>query len=125
MMLHLILLLMAAVSLAAAGPSYKIPAVMLAALAENDGCVLPQGFVIDKFQLCLAAPDSNGSSVINFDYSDNSTGIRTPCHYNATSVNAAPEGLAPRYACDNSVVEFIWQNRTLTMIEKACPKSNS
>lgn len=55
---------------------------------------------------------------------DSDTDITTTCHLNSTSTNLGAAGAAPRYACDNSSVNFIWQNSKLTMIELACPTSS-
>jgi hypothetical protein len=124
MKLHAILALAAAAHLGAALPTYTIPLAMSKALAENEDCTLPEGFEVQNFQIWTPAPGNNRTSVINFGYRDNSTSIVTACHFNQTSVNVGPAGLTPRYACDNKIVEFIWQNGTLTLVEKACPQSN-
>ncbi|KAG6363232.1 hypothetical protein INS49_008328 [Diaporthe citri] len=46
----------------------------------------------------------------------------TPSASNNTEVNFGCA--AARYACDNSSINFIWQNNKLTMIELACPTSS-
>ncbi|KAK4240037.1 hypothetical protein C8A03DRAFT_13600 [Achaetomium macrosporum] len=123
-MLRLVFALAAVAHLAAASPTYKIPSAMSEVLLESDGCILPEAFVVQDFYIWTPSAGNNSSEVINFDYADNSTSIKTKCHFNATSVNVGPEGLTPRYACDNTVVQFIWEDNRLTMIEKACPENS-
>lgn len=122
-MLRLTTALVAAAHLAMAFPSYYVRLEMLKAVVDNDDCILPQSFAVHNFQIWSPAADNNRSAIIDFGYSDKSTSIETSCHYNSTSANVGPQGLDPRYACDNGVVEFMWQNGTLVLIEKACPKA--
>jgi hypothetical protein len=103
-------------------PTYAIPKSFRKFLAL-DTCTYPEEFEILNFTSWTPAPGSNASSTIDFGYVDKSTNLQTSCHYNATSQNVARPQLTPRYACDNAVVQFIWQNGTLTMIETACPGS--
>jgi hypothetical protein len=117
------LLLSAVAQLATAQPTYKIPLAMSKIVAEDDSCIMPESFVVQNFQIWTPAPGNNRSEIINFGYADNSTSITTQCHFNGSSVNVGPQGLAPRYACDDKTVEFIWQNGTLTLVEKACPQN--
>ncbi|POS78568.1 hypothetical protein DHEL01_v203033 [Diaporthe helianthi] len=62
-------------------------------------------------------PSASNKTGVNFGY------ITTTCSLNSTSTTIGAEGGAARYACDNSAVNFIWQNKKLTMIELACPTS--
>ncbi|KAL2131815.1 hypothetical protein VTI74DRAFT_4587 [Chaetomium olivicolor] len=124
MMLHPLLALAAAIHVAVALPTYEIPMAILKFALANSDCILPENFVVDRFQLWTPAAGNNRAANIFFEYSDSSTSIETKCHLNDTSVNVGPEGLVPRYPCENGIVTFIWQNETLTMIEKACPQSN-
>jgi hypothetical protein len=101
-------------------PAYKIPVSFHKFLA-SDTCTYPEGFEIQNFTTWTPATGSNASSTIDFGYVDKSTSLQTSCHYNATSANVGKPGLAARYACDNAIVEFIWQNGTLTIVETACP----
>jgi len=103
-------------------PAYKIPSSFNKFLALNT-CTYPEAFDIQNFTTWTSAPGSNASSTVDFGYFDKSTNLQTSCHYNATSPNVGKPGLASRYACDNAIVEFIWQNGTLTMIETACPSN--
>ncbi|KAK3942734.1 hypothetical protein QBC46DRAFT_244325, partial [Diplogelasinospora grovesii] len=107
--------------------AYALPASLPTSFFEDDSCNLPASFEIAEFQTWSpAAGNTDHGPVINFGYKDNGTGIDTECHYNSSSVNVGPEGLTPRYACDNSYVTFIYQNDTnvLTVIEVACPGSS-
>jgi hypothetical protein len=122
-MLQAILGVATAISGAAAFPMYLIPNSMLKASFDNKDCIFPKGFVIQGFQIWSPTKANNHTTtVIDFHYSDYSTKIETGCHYNSTSVNVGPEGLVARYACNNAIVQFIWQNGTLTLIERACPE---
>jgi hypothetical protein len=109
--------------LAVALRTYNVPIAVSKALLDNDDCILPEDFAVKYFQIWTPAANNNRTTIIDFAYSDNSTSIETDCHYNSTSVNVGPEGLVPRYACDNDIVEFIWKNGTLTLVEKACPET--
>jgi hypothetical protein len=120
MILRLIFALVVAMQITAALPAYKVPVALKPMLASHF-CILPAEFVVKNFQVWTPAAGNNRSTFINFDYSDQDTWIDTKCHFNETSVNVGPKGLAPRYPCDTNLVEFMWQNGTLTMIERACP----
>ncbi|KAK4162158.1 hypothetical protein QBC43DRAFT_322488 [Cladorrhinum sp. PSN259] len=130
MIMRTLLALLAVIPFAAAFPTYHIPSAMFRVLAENDDCIMPEDFTVQNFIVWSPAADNTNKAIINFQYTDNGTGIATPCHYNSTSVNVAPEGLTERYACDDANVQLIWQsqvgtNGSLTMIERACPNSNT
>lgn len=109
--------------------NYKIPTMMANILAQNDGCIMPATFDIRNFHV-FAPQDSSKSFLIQFAFNDTDTNINTNCQYNSSSVNVGPEGLTPRWACDNQNVQFIYENGdnstdndpTLTIIEKACPE---
>lgn len=115
----------AALRLAVALPAYELPTTLPSVLLEDDDCVLPEAFIIEQFQMWTPATGNNHSALINFAYWDSSTDLQTICRLNATSQSVAKPGRAPRYACDNADVEFIWQNTTLTVIERACPQSQT
>ncbi|KAK3329394.1 hypothetical protein B0H66DRAFT_596978 [Apodospora peruviana] len=126
-MLQLVFVLAAA--LAAAMPlttslKYKIPTAMLKVMLEDDSCISPSGFEIEGFGLFAPGPNNTASPRIDFTFVDVATNINTPCHYNTSSVNVGPAGLTPRWACDNNIVSFIWEDDTVTVIEKACPQDN-
>ena len=112
---------------AAALPAYKIPAA-LKALAELDsGCFYPANYTVSDFSVWTPATGSNQSEFVDFEFTDKDTGIDTLCHRDGSSTNVGPEGLNPRWACNNSTVTFIWEKEMgrLTMIEKACPQGGS
>ncbi|KAB5580734.1 hypothetical protein GE09DRAFT_449541 [Coniochaeta sp. 2T2.1] len=102
--------------------AYKIPFTFNKFLAL-DTCSNPARFEVQNFTIWTPAAGNNASTVIDFGYLDKGTNLQTTCHFNATSRNTMPKGYTPRFACENSIVEFIWQNETqkLTMIEAACP----
>ena len=88
------------------------------------GCTaMPGEFAVSDFSMYT---DPYNRTSLQFDYSDEETGINTRCARNSTSKpsNTTPS-LASRYACDNANVEFIYQTDTgikgLTVIEAACP----
>lgn len=114
----------AVASLATALP-YRLPASFPKILLQDASCILPLNFTVNGFQVWTPAAGNSNASTISFQYTDSLTNINTDCHLNETSISVGPSGLAPRYACDNSIVQFIWQNNTLTLIEKACPENNS
>jgi hypothetical protein len=98
---------------------YAVPQ-SLSVLVDEDDCVLPDDFDIQNF----TAQSSDGGNVLqsfDFGFLDDSTNITTPCHFNSTSKPIGDPGRTPRFACDDSVVQFIWQNGTLTIIEGVCP----
>ena len=91
-------------------------------LLAQDNCVLPKNYTINNFK---GQVNSTGSSLSAFDFQfiDKETQITTLCHFNSTSESTTPEGLAPRYSCENGEVKFIWENddSKLWMIERVCP----
>ncbi|KAK3362231.1 hypothetical protein B0T25DRAFT_907 [Lasiosphaeria hispida] len=125
MMLYIISAITAAISLSTAFPTYKLPAALPRIMLEDDSCVFPESYLVEHFNIWTPSAGNGNSTIINFQYTDIDTSIQTPCHFNVSSINVGVEGLAPRYACDNTIVEFIWQNNTLRMIEKTCPETSS
>ncbi|KAL2180339.1 uncharacterized protein P884DRAFT_289759 [Thermothelomyces heterothallicus CBS 202.75] len=123
-MLSIVLIIATAIQLAVALPIYKIPPALSKVAHKSNFCILPQEFVIKNFQIWNPQADNNHSTTINFDYLDDSVmpAIDTKCHLNQTSVNVGAKSLVPRYACDDALVEFMWTNGTLTVIERACPQ---
>ncbi|KAK2611136.1 hypothetical protein N8I77_004511 [Diaporthe amygdali] len=85
-------------------------------------CEYPAYFTIQNFATCT--PNSSNQTEVTFGYVDSDTNITTSCNLNSTSENIGAEGAAPRYACDNSSVNFIWQKNKLTVIELACSTSS-
>lgn len=92
----------------------------LMAMVESTNCNLPDDFQIQTF----AAESQDGGQTVDsldFTFNDDSTILNTPCHLNSSSVPVPSDGRTARYACDNPLVQFIWQNGTITIIEKVCP----
>ncbi len=120
--MHILLsVIVAGLSTVTAFPTaYKVPAT-LAKLADENGCILPQGFIVTGYQMWTPAAGNSNPMLIDFQYEDGSTSTITPCHLNASSPNVAADGDTARWPCDNKLVSFIWQDRQLTLIEKACP----
>jgi hypothetical protein len=87
-------------------------------LVAMDDCDYPEQFTIQKLSTWTAT-GSNETS-LGFTFSDQGTGITTACQKNSTSAVVSKPGLTARYACDDSMVHFIWQNSKLTVIETAC-----
>jgi hypothetical protein len=101
---------------------YAVPK-SFAVMTSEAGCTLPEGFHLQHF----AGESKDGGKTfdsLDFGFLDNSTSIATPCHFNSSSKAVGQPDRTPRYACDNSLIEFIWQNSSLTMIEGACPGTN-
>jgi hypothetical protein len=123
MMLHFTLAIAAAAQLVVAFPTYKVPLALSKVARHSQFCIYPQEFVVKNFQTWTPEPGNNHSAIVDFDYTDDTVmpAIETKCHFNETSVNVGAKDLAARYACENALVEFIWNNSTLTMIERACP----
>jgi hypothetical protein len=94
------------------------------ASAEDNGCTLPDTYYIRDFK---AESKDNGKTLSGFDYTffDEDTKLTTACHKNASSKPIVGWG-TDRFACDNSDVEFIWDDEThkLWMMEKVCSKKD-
>ncbi|KAK3300333.1 uncharacterized protein B0H64DRAFT_428418 [Chaetomium fimeti] len=123
MMLHFILAIAAAAQLAVAFPTYKAPLTLSKVARHKQFCIFPDEFVVKNFHTWTPEAGNNRSAIVDFDYTDDSVmpAIKTKCHFNETSVNVGPKDLAARYACENDLVQFIWCDGELTMIERACP----
>ncbi|KAK5663469.1 hypothetical protein OQA88_3898 [Cercophora sp. LCS_1] len=105
-------------------PSYKLPADFPISILASGDCVMPQKFSVTDLQMWLPALTNNEyNTTVEFRFTDSGTSIDTTCHRNATSPNVADDGDTPRWACADPTVQFIWQDSTLTIIEKACPNS--
>lgn len=93
-------------------------------VTTDDSCVFPEGYVIDQFTSWTPSASNNRSSFFGFGYTDQNTSVSTTCEWNSTSKAVIPGGASPRYACDNPLVEFIWENGTIDLIEKICVGSS-
>ncbi|KAK1754960.1 hypothetical protein QBC47DRAFT_205130 [Echria macrotheca] len=122
--LHIAGAFLAAAS-AVRGLSYALPAGFPVSILASSDCKMPQNFNVSQlvvWEPATANPNQNDTA--DFVFTDSDTGIVTPCHKNASSINVAWPGDAPRYACDNPLVLFIWQSGKLLMIEQACPETS-
>lgn len=106
-----------------AAVQYDVPD-SLAAAVDGGECALPDDFLIQNF---VAQSPDNGTTLQTFDftYADNTTNVTTTCHFNATSQAVPEAGRTSRFSCDDPLVQFIWQNATLTMVEGICPENNT
>jgi hypothetical protein len=110
--------------LAASFPSFKIPttAESIKSIFKGSFCEYPDKFNVDGYQIWTPYAGNNRSMFFNFRYLGEITPhIDTQCRYNGSSVNVAPAGYPARYACNNNWIHFMWDNGTLTVIEKVCP----
>ncbi|ROT40041.1 hypothetical protein SODALDRAFT_332198 [Sodiomyces alkalinus F11] len=90
------------------------------ALVEAHECTLPAEFTIKNFS---GNPDDGGDTLSQFEFNfqDDETDVSTLCQFNSSSEAIIIGGRTARYACNDPLVQFIWQDAALTMIEKACP----
>lgn len=95
---------------------------MLLQAAQQMNCTWPDKFHVRNFigQPNGTVADAPAPSFFTFSYQDNATNVTTLCQFNATSKPITSKGPAPRFACQNRGVEFIWQNGLLTLVERAC-----
>ncbi|KAJ0166740.1 hypothetical protein CTA2_6067 [Colletotrichum tanaceti] len=92
----------------------------LMTMVESTDCTLPDDFQIQNFT--AESPDGGQTlDSLAFSFNDDSTLLGTLCHLDASSIPVAGDGRTARYACDDTRVQFIWQNGTITVIEKVCP----
>lgn len=87
-----------------------------------DDCEFPAYYTVGDFK--TFTPTSSKQTEVTFDFLDADTNITTTCSLNSTSTNIAEEGSTPKYACDDSLVDFYWSNNKLTLVEVTCPKSS-
>lgn len=119
--MHASQLLLFALPSALAVHLYSVPqSLSLAEADETNDCVLPDSYYVSDFQSTSGTGGTN-LTAFSFDFKDMKTGISTPCEFNSSSVSTLP-GSSSRYPCDNSSVDFIWQDEPnwLTMIEYVC-----
>ncbi|KAH6997560.1 hypothetical protein BKA56DRAFT_2517 [Ilyonectria sp. MPI-CAGE-AT-0026] len=123
--MHSALLLLSALPSAFAIHAYSVPtALSLQEADTSNSCVLPDDYHIKGYS---AESESDGETLssFNFTFLDETTNVTTPCEFNSSSVSVPGNG-TPRYQCDKTDVEFIWQNATqyLTMVERVCPDAS-
>lgn len=84
---------------------------------------LPSEFAIRSF----AGQSTNGGETLSsfdFGYLETKNNITTHCYFNSTSPNAGPTDRTPRFACENAITQFIYQDQRLTLIQAICPDTN-
>ncbi|POR33071.1 Uncharacterized protein TPAR_06732 [Tolypocladium paradoxum] len=123
--MHFALLLASLPGLAlAAATAYVAPPMLLAKANDpSNSCVLPGDYHICNF---VARSNDTGRTLFayDFDYLDTATNSSTTCHYDAaTSKSTTPEGMTPRFPCEDRDVKFIWVDKMqkLVMIQRVCP----
>ncbi|KXH48913.1 hypothetical protein CSIM01_08572 [Colletotrichum simmondsii] len=114
-----LLLITAPAAQAAVSYMSAVPDKLMAMVEASEDCNLPDDFQIQNFT--AESADGKTADSLDFTFNDDSTVLNTQCHLNASSVPVSGDGRTPRYACDNASVQFIWQNGTITVIEKVCP----
>ena len=94
---------------------------------QTSGCSisnqLPSEFSIRSF----AGQSTNGGETLSsfdFGYLETKNNITTHCYFNSTSPNAGPTDRTPRFACENAITQFIYQDQRLTLIQAICPDAN-
>ncbi|KAF5008211.1 hypothetical protein FDECE_5486 [Fusarium decemcellulare] len=120
--MHLGLIILSALPTTLAAHAYAVPQAL--ALQEADatdsGCTLPDAYHVRNFK---AESKDSGKTLSSFDFNfeDEDTKVTTPCHKNSSSKAVESPG-SPRYACDNSLIEFLWNDRDqkLWVMEKVC-----
>lgn len=119
--MHPTLFILSALPPTWAAHAYAVPqGLALQAADATSGCSLPDVYHIRNFK--ASSKDSGDSlSQFGFVFQDEDSKITTPCHFNSTS-QPIPGNGTPRYLCDNTLVEFIWDNddSKLWMMEKVC-----
>jgi hypothetical protein len=106
--------------------AYSPPPALMAFSQAADDCIFPANYEVRQFGGLTNS--TRGTTLESFDFSFASleTEVTTPCHFNSTSESSTPPGRTPRYSCENSDVEFIWESdkRQLWMVERVCPGSD-
>ncbi|KAF7546379.1 hypothetical protein G7046_g9318 [Stylonectria norvegica] len=115
--------------LAAARPaalrSYVVPMSLAAKAADTtNDCTLPDDYHVKNF---AAESQDVGKTLskLDFLFTDDTTKVTTPCHFNSTSKPGRGNG-TPRYNCDNQNIQFIWENedKELWVIQSVCPDAS-
>lgn len=94
--------------------------------AAQDGCVFPAQYTISNLIGTSNDTHKPTMSAFTFDFGDVETKTTTKCTFNEKSVNVAPNGGVPRYACEKPNIEFIYDidATKLWLIERLCPGSD-
>lgn len=121
------LLTLFALPTAWAALAYTPPTALQAAAADaTSDCKLPNDYHIKSFKAESANPGNNSLSSFEFAFYDDTTDVSTPCYFNSSSEATESSGKNPRYPCQDSRIDFIWQNEVqkLWMFQKVCPGSD-
>lgn len=123
--MHLGLLILSALPTTWAAHAYTVPpGLVLLEADDTNSCVLPDAYHILNFK-GQSKDGGKTLSAFDFNFEDEDTKVKTPCHKNSSS-KVVPSPGSPRYACDNAAVEFLWDNdnQKLWMMEKVCDGSD-
>lgn len=90
------------------------------AAMAGSSCDYPVYFEIYGFRRWTPRAGNSHSIVVDFGFWDNTTRVATACHLDGSSTDVAAPGLTPRYACEDTKVDFILQSDSLTVVEKVC-----
>ncbi|KAM0437516.1 hypothetical protein ACHAPT_001880 [Fusarium lateritium] len=115
------LLILSALPTTWAAHAYTVPqGLALLEADDTNSCVLPDAYHILNFK-GQSKDGGKTLSAFDFNFEDEDTKVKTPCHKNSSSKVINGPG-SPRYACDNTAVEFLWDDddQKLWMMEKVC-----
>lgn len=111
--------------LAAMAVARNIPMPKLARQADNCDISkhLPAEFSIRDFN---GQSTDSGETLtsFNFGYLEKTNNVMTQCHFNSSSENVGPPDRTPRFACENKITKFIYQDQRITLIQAICPDAN-
>ena len=89
------------------------------------GCWVATNFTVKDFKLWTPVNTNANATTLSFRFVDslNPSPIDTACHLNATSKSlTAGSAYTPRHSCENRLVNFIWDQNVLNVIERVvCP----
>lgn len=93
--------------------------------ALADGCVLPAEYHVLDFVGKSNDTKKLTLETFDFGFNDTKTLVATICHFNSTSIVVSPPGYTPRYSCDDTRVQFIYEQdfSKLWLIERLCPEN--
>ncbi|KAI8724895.1 hypothetical protein NCS52_00059300 [Fusarium sp. LHS14.1] len=123
--MHLGLVILSALPTTWAAHAYSVPpGLVLLEADETNSCVLPDAYHILNFK-GQSKDGGKTLSAFDFNFEDEDTKVKTPCHKNSSS-KVVPSPGSSRYACDNAAVEFLWDDddQKLWVMEKVCDGSD-
>ncbi|KKA27398.1 hypothetical protein TD95_000486 [Thielaviopsis punctulata] len=110
---------------------FLVPAVAGFSVPRQTGCTgstLPTDFTVFDFQ---SKSSNNGTTLSEFSFeyvpyaSTGKSLAPITCSFNSSSVPVHQEGRSDRWACDDSLAQFIYESDSLTMIQKTCIQNGS